>query len=92
VADPRIAGLVDGNQRHQHSVLLDMSQMVTLICPEGAFDYPIAHGTRDFYPYREDIHSDDRREFGGRWLVDVPIEVYHHFLGRAGFTVYEPGE
>jgi hypothetical protein len=67
-----------------------MSQKVTLICPEGAFDYPVSHGPQSFFPYRADHKSDYPRDWGGPWLVDVPIEVYHHFIGRAGFAVYEP--
>ena len=66
-----------------------MSEMVTLLCPEGAFDYPVSHGTREYYPYRAD-HTSLSREFGGPWLVDVPLEIYHHFLGVGGFTVYAP--
>ena len=65
-------------------------RMVTLICPEGAFDYPVSHGEREYYPYRLTVdHSYPTREFGGPWVVDVPIEIYHHFLGPGGFKVYE---
>ena len=67
-------------------------RMVTLVCPEGAFDYPVSHGEREFYPYRLRVdHTYPAREFGGPWVVDVPIEIYHHFLGAAGFSVYDGG-
>jgi hypothetical protein len=63
-----------------------MAEMVTLRCPEGAFDYPIAEGVRSFYPYRENIYSQDQRESGGPWLVDVPDYVAAHFIPR-GFIL-----
>ena len=65
-----------------------MGQTVTLLCPEGAFDYPISCGEEEFYPYRLD-HTSQGREFGGPWAVTIPIEKYHHFVGRAGFVVME---
>jgi hypothetical protein len=65
-------------------------RMVTLVCPEGAFDYPVSHGEREYYPYRLTTQYDyPTREFGGPWVVDVPIEIYHLFLGPGGFRVYE---
>jgi hypothetical protein len=65
-------------------------RMITLVCPEGAFDYPVSHGEREYYPYRLTTdYSYPTREFGGPWVVDVPIEIYHHFLGPGGFRVYE---
>jgi hypothetical protein len=66
-----------------------MNDMVTLRCPEGAWDYPISSGTVSYFPYRADITSDDRREFGGPWLVDVPADIAHHFLGVLGFVKVE---
>jgi hypothetical protein len=63
--------------------------MVTLRCPEGAWDYPISHGTRSFNPYRADVTSEDTREFGGPWLVDVPADIAHHFVGVLGFVKME---
>ena len=66
---------------------MPMVDTVTLLCPEGAFDYPVSHGTREFYPYRADHVDDSGREFGGPWLVDVPAEVAQHFLGAGGFLI-----
>lgn len=71
-----------------------MSQMVTLICPEGAYDFPPAHGTRGYMPYRANVaaSANNWRDQGGPWLVDVPIEEYTYFVQRGGFRVYEPTE
>jgi hypothetical protein len=56
--------------------------MVTLIVPPGAADYPIAHGTERFIPYRRD-HADP----ASVWLVEVPAEIAVHFLKVGGFAV-----
>ncbi len=63
------------------------SDFVTLMCPPGAFDYPIALGCQEFYPYRLDHEDDSGLEFGGPWAVDVPIDVARHFMGVGGFTL-----
>jgi hypothetical protein len=87
VADPGFKGLVHRNFRYQYSVLLDMTEYVTLLCPQGAYDAYISDGTQHFKPYRANIYSEEEREFGGPWLVDVPIHLVDHFLGRGGFSV-----
>ncbi|HZU90090.1 MAG TPA: hypothetical protein VE993_12610 [Stellaceae bacterium] len=56
--------------------------MVTLIVPPGAADYPIAHGTEPYHPYRAD-HADP----ASQWLVDVPEAVAAHLLHVGGFAV-----
>jgi hypothetical protein len=61
--------------------------MITLLCPEGAFDYPIAHGTQQFHPYRLDHLDDTGRECGGPWAVDIPDELVQYFLGQGGFAI-----
>jgi hypothetical protein len=55
---------------------------VTLQVPADAADYPIAHGTERFHPYRAD-HTDP----ASVWLVDVPEEVAAHLLHVGGFAV-----
>lgn len=71
-----------------------MSQMITLILPEGAWDYPSSHGTTEYYPYplRIDSTRYPARENATLWAIDVPIEIYHHFIGRPGYRVYEPAD
>jgi hypothetical protein len=69
-----------------------MTETITLVCPEGAFDAPISDGSQEFFPYRADHRSDYPRDWGGPWLVDVPIHVAHHFLGRGGFSVMAQDE
>ena len=60
--------------------------MVTLIVPPGAESAPISHGTVAYVPYRED-HTDSH----SRWLVDIPHDVAHHFVGApAGFWPLDP--
>jgi hypothetical protein len=56
--------------------------MVTLIVPADAADYPIAHGTERFHPYRAD-HTDP----ASVWLVEVPEAVAAHLLHVGGFAV-----
>ena len=65
-----------------------MSEMVTLIGPEGTSYDPPAHGTQAYYPFRLDT-AGEGREAGGPWAIRVPIEIYHHFLGPAGFRVLD---
>lgn len=66
-----------------------MADLVTLICPPGAFDYPISHGARDFYPYRADHLASSGPEFGGPWLVDVPPDAAQYFIHNGGFYMAE---
>jgi hypothetical protein len=61
--------------------------MATLLCPEGAFDGTIAHGTQQFHPYRLNHLNNEGRDFGGPWAVDVPDELVQFFLGRGGFVI-----
>jgi hypothetical protein len=55
---------------------------VILQVPADAADYPIAHGTERFHPYRTD-HTDP----ASVWLVEVPEEVAAHLLHVGGFAV-----
>jgi hypothetical protein len=55
---------------------------VVLQVPPGAADYPIAHGTEPYHPYRAD-HADP----ASVWLVDVPEEVAAYLLKTGGFAV-----
>lgn len=52
-----------------------------LVCPAGAADYPISHGTTNYRAYRAD-HTDPDNPV---WLVDVPPEVAVHLCHNAGF-------
>jgi hypothetical protein len=62
----------------------DPGEIVTLICPMGAADAPISHGTVSYAPYRED-HTDAR----SRWLVAVPRHVAAPLLKIGGFCELE---
>jgi hypothetical protein len=64
-----------------------MDEFVTLLLPIGAFDYPISNGIHSYYPYRLDLASQDEREFGGPWAVDVPVHVAPHFIHNGGFVL-----
>jgi hypothetical protein len=57
-----------------------MADLVTLVCPPGADDYPIAEGTTAFAPYRENY-----RDPASRWLVDVPLEMAGRLIHNGGF-------
>jgi hypothetical protein len=73
-----------------------MSEMITLLCPEGAYDIPPGHGGRAYLPERLGPLSssgptvNNPRDQGGPWVIRVPIEIAHHFLGVGGFSIYEP--
>src|SRR6266851_5483711 len=62
-----------------------------LVCPAGAYDYPISHGPHEFRPYRLD-HTDDRNPEAGPWLVDVPDALAQYFLGQGGFFPWRDDE
>jgi hypothetical protein len=67
-----------------------MSQEITLVVPEGAHHYAIGHGVRGYYPFRLRTNQQyPARDEGGPWVIRVPIEIYHHFIGRAGCYVYQ---
>ena len=53
---------------------------ITLVCPPGAADAPISHGTKQYHPFLAD-HTDPN----SLWLVDVPPEVARHLLHNGGF-------
>jgi hypothetical protein len=57
-------------------------ERVILICPPGANDYPISHGTTNYRAYLADPHDPE-----SDWLVDVPPEVAAHLLHKGGFTL-----
>jgi hypothetical protein len=57
-----------------------MPGLMTLVCPPGAADGLISHGTQHFAPYRENHRNPD-----SRWLVDVPSEAAQHLLYKGGF-------
>jgi len=59
--------------------------LVTLVCPEGAADYPISHGTTSYRAFLAD-HLDPQ----SRWLVSVPPHVAVHLIHRGGFFVQTP--
>lgn len=69
-----------------------MSQMVTLVCPTGAWDYPTSQGTREYraYPVKYDPNRYLERENYMLWVVDVPIEEYSNFCKRGGYKIYDP--
>jgi hypothetical protein len=56
--------------------------MVTLQLPPGAAEYPIAHDTVSYVPYRAD-YTDP----ASVWLIDVPDHVAVHLLHSGGFSV-----
>lgn len=69
-----------------------MSQMITLICPEGAAENaPPSHGTEPYYPFPLVNHPQYPTRNGGPYGIRVPIEVYQYFCDRAGYMVYEEG-
>ena len=57
-----------------------------LVCPPGAEDGLISHGTVAYPPFRAD-HTDPDNPI---WLVDVPPEVAVHFCHNAGFYPWKP--
>jgi hypothetical protein len=55
---------------------------VTLVCPPGAHDYPISHGTTNYRPYLADPNDPE-----SDWHVIVPPHVAIHFLHKGGFAL-----
>ena len=51
-----------------------------LVCPPGAENAPISHGTAKYDPYRAD-HTNPN----SLWLVEVPPEVGLYLIHNAGF-------
>jgi len=62
-----------------------MTDLVTLVCPEGAGR--IAHGPVDFKPYRAN-HLDP----ASVWLVDVPPEAAEHLIHTGGLYMADQTE
>jgi hypothetical protein len=55
---------------------------VTLICPPGADEGLISHGTTEYRPYLADPRDPQSAKH-----VDVPPEVASHFLHKGGFAL-----
>jgi hypothetical protein len=60
---------------------MEAEALVTLLCPPGAADAPISHGTVGYEAYRGRLPDGERC-----WLVDVPAEVAQSLI-RAGFKL-----
>ncbi len=58
--------------------------LITLVCPPGAADYPVSHGLVDYQPevFRKDYTDRD----SARHLT-VPRYVAQHFLSKGGFSL-----
>jgi hypothetical protein len=62
-------------------------ELITLVVPSGdTYSYPISHGDRQWFPYREDHRSEC-----SRWLIDVPRYAAVGLLHNGGFALYEKG-
>jgi hypothetical protein len=61
------------------------ADFLTLVCPPGAESGSIAHGDREFRPYRA-----DHRDPSSPWLVDVPREAAQHLCWNGGFRLFAP--
>ena len=63
--------------------------MATLLCPDGGFRNPIAHGLQQFHAYRLDYRDQGARDSGGPWAVDVPDDLVQYFVGQGGFSIMD---
>lgn len=69
-----------------------MGQMIILLCPEGAAENaPPSHGGTAYYPFPLVNHPQYPTRNGGPYGLRVPLEIYHHFIGRPGYMIYDDG-
>jgi hypothetical protein len=57
-------------------------QLVTLLCPQGAEQAPISHGTTAYWAFRE--HGEP-----GPWIVRVSREAATYLCRNGGFVPIE---
>ena|SRR5215472_3193468 len=74
-----------------------MADVITLVLPPGGYDFPPAHGTMGFLPYRLQLtplaQPHALGDQGGPWAIDVPadrLDIVGWFLnGVSGCYIYE---
>jgi hypothetical protein len=74
-----------------------MPDVITLVLPQGGYDFPPSHGPFGFIPYRLSLRPSAAMialpDQGGPWAIDIPadrLDIVGTFLrGNSGCYVYE---